>query len=433
MNAFRIEGGTPLNGSLVASGNKNAALPLAALSLMLDGPLTLQNVPRIGDVDRMFALLENLGATVEHIGPNETRVNTAGITAESATQKLCDSTEARKLRGSVLFAGPLLSRFGQAEIPFPGGDRIGRRRVDTHLMAFEALGATVDVTRQGVRLHAPQGLHGADILLDEASVTATENAVMAAATARGHTTLRNTASEPHVQQLCEALNVAGAQITGIGTNQLEIEGVSRLGGASFRIGADYIEVISFVVLAALTRGEILIRDADPHHLRMALFHLKRLGIAPEVRGNDLFVAANQELVVQEDARGAVPKIEDSPWPGFPADLTSLALVAATQARGSVLIFEKMFESRMFFTDQLIDMGAKIVLCDPHRAVIIGPSPLVGCPISSPDIRAGMALLIAALAARGESIMRNIEQIDRGYERIDERLRSLGARMERIEV
>lgn len=433
MDAFRIEGGRPLGGTLTASGNKNAALPLAAMSMMLNGPLELTNVPRIGDVNRMFAILREMGAAVEDTGPNATRVDTSGITAEAAKANLADSVQARKLRGSILFAAPNLVRFGEVEIPFPGGDRIGRRRMDTHLMVFELLGAQVDLTRKGVRIRAPKGLFGTDILLDEASVTGTENAVMAAACAKGSTIIRNAACEPHVQQVCRGLVAAGAKIRGIGTNTLEIDGVDQLGGATLRIGADYIEVASYLILAAVTGGELTIREADPDNLRMAFFHFGRLGIYPEVRGNDIYLGANQKLIVQEDARGAVPKIEDAPWPGFPADMTSITLVAATQARGSVLIFEKMFESRLFFTDQLIEMGAKIVLCDPHRVVTIGPSPLVGAPISSPDIRAGMALLIAALAAKGESVMRNIEQIDRGYEHIDERLRSLGARIERIDI
>ena len=375
----------------------------------------------------MLSIMEEMGVKIDFLGPNE-----VVLTGDRIRNYAPDNELARKLRGSVLLAAPLLSRFGRVELPFPGGDRIGRRRLDTHLLIFQEMGAAVEVTPTSYRITAPGRLHGADILLDEASVTATENAVMAAATADGTTIIRNAACEPHVQELCRALALAGADISGIGTNQLTINGVRSLSGADMPVGADYLEVGSFIVLAVATKSSITIDKASPEFLRMILFHFKRLGIEVKIEGDSIVVPADQSLEVVQDARGAIPKIEDAPWPGFPADLMSIALVAACQARGSVMIFEKMFESRLFFVDQLIDMGARIVLCDPHRAVVIGPSRMYGCPISSPDIRAGMALLIAALAAQGKSVMRNIEQIDRGYERIDERLRALGAKVDRIE-
>jgi UDP-N-acetylglucosamine 1-carboxyvinyltransferase len=323
----------------------------------------------------------------------------------------------------------MVSRCGRVQLAPPGGDSIGRRRVDTHFLALQALGATVEVNG-AFEVRAPE-LRAADLFLDEASVTATENALMAAVLAPGRTTIANAASEPHVQDLCHFLNGLGARIDGVGTNTLTIDGVERLHGGAYTIGPDHIEVGSFIGLAAVTRGEITIRDAVPEHLKMTALVFRRLGIAVEVRGRDIFVPGEQALVVQDDLQGAIPKIDDGPWPAFPADLTSIAVVVATQARGTVLIFEKMFESRFFFVDKLVQMGARIVLCDPHRVVVAGPSPLHGETLSSPDIRAGMALLTAALAARGTSEMHNVEQIDRGYERLDERLQALGARIERV--
>jgi UDP-N-acetylglucosamine 1-carboxyvinyltransferase len=351
-------------------------------------------------------------------------VRARDITTTSLDPRLC-----RQIRASILLAGPMVSRCGRVQLAPPGGDSIGRRRVDTHFLALQALGATVEVNG-AFEVRAPE-LRAADLFLDEASVTATENALMAAVLAPGRTTIANAASEPHVQDLCHFLNGLGARIDGVGTNTLTIDGVERLHGGAYTIGPDHIEVGSFIGLAAVTRGEITIRDAVPEHLKMTALVFRRLGIAVEVRGRDIFVPGEQALVVQDDLQGAIPKIDDGPWPAFPADLTSIAVVVATQARGTVLIFEKMFESRFFFVDKLVQMGARIVLCDPHRVVVAGPSPLHGETLSSPDIRAGMALLTAALAARGTSEMHNVEQIDRGYERLDERLQALGARIERV--
>ncbi|MHC4872552.1 MAG: UDP-N-acetylglucosamine 1-carboxyvinyltransferase [Planctomycetota bacterium] len=426
MDTFHITGGKKLRGSIKASGNKNAALPLLALSILLDGELKLNNLPLIGDVLSMISMLEEIGVKCENPGDGTLKINTDNIKNYELNSSL-----SHKLRGSVLLAAPLLSRFKSVYLPFPGGDKIGRRRLDTHIHAFRELGADIEIKDSGYSITCKNGLKGADILLDEASVTATENAVMAASLAEGQTIIRNAAGEPHVQEVCNALNTAGANISGIGTNQLTIEGVKNLKGIEFDIGADHIEVGSLISLAAVTDSEITITDASPEYLRMILLQFKRLGIEVEIKGNDVFVPAGQKLVIDEDIRGAIPKIEDAPWPGFPADMTSIAVITACFAKGSVMVFEKLFESRMFFVDQLIDMGAKIVLCDPHRAVIIGPNKLRGRSIISPDIRAGMALLIASLAAEGKSIIRSVDQIDRGYEKIDSRLQGLGAEIERI--
>lgn len=426
-SAFHIEGKHPLSGTINASGNKNAALPLLAFSILLDGPLTLRNLPRIGDVMTMLDILQGMGMRVGEQSDGAMELAATGI-----GNLTLDHDQARKLRGSVLLAAPLLTRFGEVLLPLPGGDRIGRRRLDTHLLALEALGARVEDAPQGYRISTAGRLHGADILLDEASVTATENTVMAAACAQGTTVIRNAACEPHVQELCLALNTAGARVEGIGTNRLVVEGVDRLCGTTVTIGADPIEVGSLIVLAAVTGSDLTIAQVQPEHLRMILLQFQRLGIDVELGDDAVRVAPGQRLEVAPDTRGAIPKIEDAPWPGFPADLTSIAVVAACQAKGSCMIFEKLFESRLFFVDQLIDMGARIVLCDPHRAVIIGPCPFQARPIMSPDIRAGMALLIAALCADGTSVMRSVDQIDRGYARIDERLNALGARIRRVE-
>jgi UDP-N-acetylglucosamine 1-carboxyvinyltransferase len=337
-----------------------------------------------------------------------------------------------KARGSILLAGPLLARHGRATTPRPGGDKIGRRRLDTHLRALEALGARIQ-TNHVYEMWAPDGLAGADIFLDERSVTGTENVIMASTLAEGATVIRNAACEPHVQELCHLLNAMGARISGVGTNELTIEGVKTLHAGEHTIGPDYMEVGSFIGLAAVTNGEIRIRDAAPHHMRRSLMVFERLGVEVVVHGDDILVPDHQKLEIVRDVGDAIPKIFDDPWPGFPADLMSIALVVATQARGTVLFFEKMYESRLFWLDRLIEMGAEIILCDPHRAVIVGPSKLYGERITSPDIRAGMALLIASLCAEGQSVIRNIEQIDRGYDCIDERLRALGARIERVPV
>ena len=423
MPKFVVEGGHPLNGTIRPAGNKNAALPIIAATLLTDEEVILENVPDIRDVRTLLELIAVLGAEVKWLGDNRVRVRAQDVGASDL-----DAQMAAKIRASILLAGPMLARAGKMVLPPPGGDVIGRRRVDTHFLALSKLGAVVEADR-GYNL-ATAGLKGADIFLDEPSVTATENAVMAAALAKGHTRLRNAAAEPHVQDLCNMLNGLGAQISGIGSGILEIDGVDRLHGGKFRITSDHIEVGSFIGLAAVTGGEVLIQDAAVHHLDSTLLAFDRMGIRCEVRGADLLVPGNQERTVRMDLGGHIPKVDDGPWPAFPADLTSIALVTATQCRGTILIYEKMFESRMFFADKLISMGARIVLCDPHRAVVVGPSRLHAGHVESPDIRAGMALLIAALGAEGESTIYNIGQIERGYERIDERLLGLGAHIER---
>jgi UDP-N-acetylglucosamine 1-carboxyvinyltransferase len=425
VESFVIEGGVPLRGTVRPAGNKNAALPILAACLLTSDPVTLDNVPRIRDVEAMIELLCDIGADVEWLGPNRLRVWAAEIAKTALDAELCT-----RIRASILFAGPLLARCGTADIPPPGGDVIGRRRVDTHLMAFSGLGADVHATRS-YRLRAPAGLRGADLYLDEASVTGTENAVMAAVLAKGRTTISNAACEPHVQDLCRLLTAMGARIDGIGSNVLTIHGVSSLGGCSHRVGADHIEVASFIGLAAVTGGEVVIEDAAVEHLRSIRHTFSRLGVAVEVEGDSVRVPAGQSLHIVDDVNAQIPKIEDGPWPMFPADLTSIAVAVATQATGTVLVFEKMFENRLIFTDKLVSMGARIILCDPHRAVVTGPARLYGERMASPDIRAGMAMLIASLCAEGESRIGNVGEIDRGYERIDERLRALGARIERV--
>jgi UDP-N-acetylglucosamine 1-carboxyvinyltransferase len=425
MSTFIVEGGKPLSGSIRPAGNKNAALPCLAATLLTDQPVTLENVPRIRDVLTLLEILESLGATCEWESGNTVTVDASGVGVGRV-----DRDMAARIRASLLLAGPLLARFGDVELPPPGGDVIGRRRMDTHFLAFEALGATVALNGD-FRIHADT-LRGADVFLDEPSVTGTENAVMAAALARGTTVFRNAAAEPHVQDLCHLINAMGGQVSGIGTGRLTVEGVSRLGGARYRIQADHIETGSFIGLAAVTGSTLTIEDAPLEHLDSTLLGFRRLGVECRVEGSNLVVLGEGDHEIQHDAFGAVPKIDDGPWPQFPADLTSIALVTATQCRGTILIHEKMFESRMFFTDKLSGMGARIILCDPHRAVVVGPSPLRGGEVESPDIRAGMALLIAALGASGTSTIHNIRQIERGYEDVDGRLRALGASIERTE-
>jgi UDP-N-acetylglucosamine 1-carboxyvinyltransferase len=424
MERFVIQGGIPLNGTILPSGNKNAALPILAATLLTDQPVTLRNLPNIGDVQTMLALLENLGATVQRRDNNSATIQAADICSTCPDPRLFS-----EIRGSLTLLGPMLARTGRIEVTLPGGDRIGRRRIDTHLLALGALGAQVEQNDR-FEMRAP-ALHGAQVWLDEASVTGTENAVMAACLARGETEIRNAASEPHVQELCHFLKSMGAQIDGIGSNVLRIQGCDRLAGSECTIGPDFMEVGSFIGLAAVTGGEILIKHAAPEHLGMIRMAFQRLGVHLETRGQDILVPAVQPLAILDDLGGAVPKIDDAPWPGFPTDLMSIALVVATQARGTVLIHEKMFDSRLYFVDRLIAMGARIIVCDPHRAVVVGPSPLHGEILHSPDIRAGMALLLAALCAEGESTIHNIHQIDRGYERIETKLQALGARIERI--
>ncbi|MFL5803411.1 MAG: UDP-N-acetylglucosamine 1-carboxyvinyltransferase [Roseiflexaceae bacterium] len=427
MERFVIEGGRRLNGSITPTGNKNAALPLLAATLLTDEPVVLHNIPQIGDVDNKIALLRKLGVRVERSGDHSW-----SLVAADVGDAQPDVALSRSIRTSVLLAGPLLARRGHVVLPRPGGDVIGRRRLDTHFLALRGLGAQIEITPSAYVLRADK-LQGADLFLDEMSVTGTEQAIMTAVLAEGTTTICNAASEPHIQDLCRFLNTLGARISGIGTNMLTIAGVARLGGGTYTIGPDFMEVASFIGLAAITSSTIRICDARPLDHRMTRIAFGRLGVSWQDVGNDILVPGDQELRVQEDIHGAIPKIESMPWPGFNPDLISIALVVATQARGTVLIHEKLFESRLYFVDRLIGMGARIVLCDPHRAVVAGPNQLYGEPdgMPSPDIRAGMALLIAALCAQGRSVIYNIGQIDRGYERIDQRLRALGAQIERV--
>lgn len=422
---FLVRGGRPLRGTIRPAGNKNAALPCLAATVLADGPVELDNIPRIRDVETLLLLLADLGAAVEWIGPNRVRVDTRGLRSKPLDADLC-----ARIRASILLAGPLLARFGRVTLPPPGGDVIGRRRVDTHFLALEQLGASV-VVGDRYELEAKE-LRGADIFLDEPSVTGTENAIMAAVAAKGRTVLRNAAAEPHVQDLARMLVGLGASIQGIGSNVYTIEGGRPLGGGTYEIGPDHIEIGSFIGLAAVTNGDVVIDPVRPEDLRSTLMGFDRLGIRPQVDGSRLHVAAGQERRIRPDLGGHVPKLEDGPWPAFPADVMSTTIVAATQCSGMLLVFEKMFESRLYFVDKLIGMGARIVLCDPHRAVISGPSPLKGSTVESPDIRAGMAMLLAALAAEGTSTIHNIGQIERGYEGIDQRLRALGADLDRLD-
>jgi UDP-N-acetylglucosamine 1-carboxyvinyltransferase len=421
---FVVEGGRRLEGSIRPGGNKNAALPILAACLLTDEPVILRNLPDIQDVRVMLQILEGIGASVEKLEQNVYR-----ITAKGEISCNPDTELSKKIRASILLAGPLLARCGQVSVAKPGGDAIGRRRVDTHLLALEALGAQIEVSAHEYRM-AAQTLKAKKMFLDEASVTATENAIMAAVMAEGETTIYNAAAEPHVQDLCHLLNKMGAQIEGIATNSLRIQGVDSLHGCDFYINSDHIEVGSYIGLAAVTRSELVIEDAVPEHMYAVRHMLEKLGVEIKIEGKNIRVPREQELRVRYDIGAAVPKIDDGPWPLFPADLLSIMIIIATQAEGTVMIFEKMFESRLFFTDKLIGMGARIILCDPHRAIIVGGARLHGAEISSPDIRAGMALLLAALCAKGESIIHNVHQIDRGYERIDERLNALGARIRR---
>ena len=423
MYEYHIEGGYPVKGTVKASGNKNAALPCIAAAVLTDQPVTLKNLPEIEDVFVMFEIFKSFGGTVTKLAQNEYTLQLRTVTGHEVPVPL-----AQKIRASILFAGPLLARNGRVIMPPPGGDVIGRRRLDTHFLALTELGAQVKIN--GHFLFTAKKLTGQDMFLDEASVTATENAVMAAVTAEGETVITNAASEPHIQDLCKLLNTMGAHITGIGSNILTIQGVPRLHGSEYRIGADYMEVGSFIGLAAVTRGSLTITDIIPSDMRPIKLAFNKLGIRWEIDGTSLTVPAQQSLTVNCDLGGMIPKIDDAPWPGFPADLTSIMAVIATQVEGTVLIHEKMFESRMFFVDKLIGMGARITLCDPHRAVVTGPSILHGSELVSPDVRAGMALVIAACCARGESLIRNVYQIERGYEHLVDRFYSLGVRIER---
>ena len=420
-----IQGGAPLSGEIVAAGNKNAALPILAACLLTEEELILRNVPRIRDTEAQVAILAKLGVEVEWLGFNDLRLCAANVATTEVDEGL-----AARIRASFLLAGPLLARFGEVRMPPPGGDTIGRRRLDPHLDAFRDLGATITGSRM-IELQASGGLEACEIFMDEPSVMGTENALLAAALTPGRTVIANSASEPHVQDLAHLLTSMGAAVEGIGSNVMIVNGRDKLGGTEHRIGPDHIEVGSFMALAAATGGEIRIRDTEPGDLLMIRRQFQRLGLRSSVEGRDLLVPPDQQLAVRDDLGDAIPKIDDGPWPAFPADLTSIALALATQANGTILIFEKMFENRLFFTDKLVAMGARITLCDPHRAIVNGPCRLHGERLESPDIRAGMAMLIAALAAEGTSEIGNIAQIDRGYERIDERLQGLGAQLERV--
>ncbi|HUX11529.1 MAG TPA: UDP-N-acetylglucosamine 1-carboxyvinyltransferase [Spirochaetia bacterium] len=424
MDKYVIDGSFPLKGRVKASGNKNAALPCLAATLLTDETVLLSNIPDIEDVQVMIDILKALGSSVESKAPGVYSITTSDISSSEIPLDL-----ARSIRASLLFAGPLLARTGKVILPPPGGDVIGRRRLDTHFLALQTLGARIEA--DGLFKITANKLVGDEIFLDEASVTATENAIMAACLAEGATRIENAASEPHIQDLCRLLNAMGAQIAGIGSNILVIDGVKSLHGTEYRIGSDYMEVGSFIGLAAVTRGDLEIEDACPAQLKMTKLAYGKLGIHWEQEGNSIRVSSGLQLRVIPDMGGMIPKIDDAPWPGFPPDLVSIMLVVATQVEGTVLIHEKMFESRMFFVDKLIGMGARIILCDPHRAVVSGPSRLRGSDLVSPDVRAGMAMVIAALCAEGQSRIQNVYQIERGYEKFVERLQGLGARIKRV--
>ena len=423
MEEFVIEGGVPLHGEVNPSGNKNAALPLLAACLLTEEPVVMRNVPQIRDVFAMRKLIESLGAVIEELDGHTWRITTRELAASHLDPDLC-----RRIRASILIAGPVLARAGGLKLPPPGGDIIGRRRLDTHILALRALGA--DITYDRVFDIKTSGLRGADILLDEASVTATENAVMAAVLAKGETHIRNAASEPHVQELCNFLNILGAKIEGIGSNALHITGVPSLHGGEYVIGPDLLEVVSYIGAAVVTRGSVKIHNAGVPHLEMVRQVFRRMGVHWEVEENSIFVPSGQSLTVLSDLDGAVPEIKTNVWPAFPTDLTSIAITVATQVTGSVLFHDWMFSGRMYFTDKLVGMGARIILCDPYRCLVQGPTQLYSEELESPDIRAGMAMLLAALAAEGTSKIRNIVQIERGYEQVDEKLRGLGAKIHR---
>lgn len=427
MDQFIIHGEVPLTGHVTPSGNKNAALPLLAACTLTEEPVILHNIPQIRDVHTMRSLLESLGVHIEKINSHSWRIQAKHVRPAGLDPDLC-----KQIRASILLAGPMVARSGLLELPPPGGDIIGRRRVDTHILALKALGAQADFHRaEHIFRFSAKKLSGTNILMDEASVTATENAIMAAVTASGITVIRNAASEPHVQELCRFLNLLGAKIVNIGSNTLEIHGVTSLHGGEYTIGPDYLEVVSFIGAAAITNGSIRITKAAPEYLDMTAIVFRRLGVRWEVDGEDIIVPAEQSMEIEPDLGGAIPEISVMPWPSFPTDMMSVAIVVATQSKGSVLFHDWMYPSRMFFIDKLVSMGAQIILCDPHRCIVQGPTQLFGENLESPDIRAGMALLLAALAAQGKSVIRNVGQIDRGYERVDEKLCALGAKIERI--
>ena len=425
MEKFVIDGGTPLAGTVTPAGNKNAALPALAACLLTREEVVLRNIPRISDVEAMLELLRLLEVSVEWRDDN-----VVALQADDLIRIDVDRDWSERIRASFLLAGPLLARFGRAQMPPPGGDVIGRRRLDPHIDAFRAMGAEAQFERDIV-LTASRGLRSCEVFMDEPSVMAAENALMAAALTPGRTTLGNAACEPHVQDLARMLQAMGAKIGGVGSNVLIVEGADALGGCVHDIAPDHIEIGSFMALAGVTGGELRIRDVVAADLRMIRLAFDRLGLRTELDGDDVLVPGGQQLVVSRDTGDYKPKLQDGPWPAFPADLTSIAVALATQCVGSVLVHEWMFENRLVFTDKLVAMGADIIVCDPHRVIITGRSRLRGERLDSPDIRAGMAMLIAALCAEGRSEIGNIRQIDRGYERIDERLRDLGARIERV--
>jgi UDP-N-acetylglucosamine 1-carboxyvinyltransferase len=425
MEKFVIEGGVPLSGTMIPAGNKNAALPILAASVLTEDEVLVRNVPRIRDVEAMLEILRAIGVDVSWRGSNDVALCAARVHEVAIEPEL-----AELIRASFLLAGPLLARFHRAIMPPPGGDVIGRRRLDPHLDAFRAMGAVVECGREIV-LSAPTGLRPTDVFMDEPSVMASENALMAAALTPGTTVIGNAACEPHVQDLARMLVKMGADIQGIGSNLITVNGAETLHGCDHQIAPDHIEIGSFMALAGVTGGELRIKDTVPGDLRMIRLVFERVGLCSELDGNDVIVPGGQSLIAQADVGGYKSKIQDGPWPAFPADLTSIAVALATQAQGSILVHEWMFENRLIFTDKLILMGADIVMCDPHRAIVTGPRRLRGERVESPDIRAGMAMLLAALCAQGRSEIGNIRQIDRGYERIDERLRELGARIERV--
>jgi len=426
MHEYVIDGGYPIQGKITASGNKNAALPCLTAALLTEEPVVLRNIPEIQDTNVMIEILKSIGAKVEKLSKNNWKIQCKNIKTSELPGELT-----KKVRGSIVFAGPLLARTGKCDMMPPGGDVIGRRRLDTHFLALEQFGAQITVN--GHFDFSANKLVGADIFLDEASVTATENAVMVAALAEGSTIIKNAASEPHIQDLCNMIVSMGGKISGIGSNILKIEGVEKLHGTEFTIGPDYIEIGSYIGMAAATKGQITIKGIRPEEMRPLKYSFAKLGISWRINGDELTVPNTQTLKVNADLGNAIPKIDDMPWPGFPADLTSIMTVVATQVDGTVLIFEKMFESRMFFVDKLISMGAKITLCDPHRAVVCGPSMLHGDHLVSPDIRAGMAMVIAAMCAHGKSRISNVYQIERGYEDLVGRLKKLGAHIEKVEA
>lgn len=434
-SAFEVRGGNRLKGEIVPQGAKNEALQIISAVMLTPEKVTITNIPDIVDVNLLIELLGDAGVKL-----NRTSRDTCEFQADAVDLQYLESPEFKKksgrLRGSVMIAGPLLARFGRAFIPKPGGDKIGRRRLDTHIIGFEKLGArfVYDADDNYFRLETSGGLKGTYMLLDEPSVTGTANIVMAAVMAEGTTTIYNAACEPYLQQLCKMLNRMGARISGVGSNLLTIEGVKYLGGCEHSMLPDMIEIGSFIGLAAMTQSEITIKNAGVDNLGIIPEKFRQLGIQMEIRGNDIYIPSQDSYEIQTFLDGSILTISDHPWPGFTPDLLSIVLVVATQAKGSVMIHQKMFESRLFFVDKLIDMGAQIVLCDPHRAVVIGlgrQHNLRGITMSSPDIRAGVSLLIAALSAEGKSTIQNIDQIDRGYQYIDERLRKLGADIKRV--